>query len=238
MSATKLTLQYLRENSGLPGPRGNLELLHRFLREADEKLIADCLAVIREDTRNSPEEFLGMCGVAGQALQCAAKPQALAAHLRKYAGHGSWRIREAVAIAIQELPCPTLEDRLAVTARLECDDDFTHRAIVAGLCEPRNLTSGGGMAGVFAHLRRATDRLAHDNKLTAAQDALRKALGYGWSVAVAAAPTTGRAEFETLLRLPGKHVRWIVAENLKKARLVKAGGEWVEKLRRRTVAAT
>lgn len=229
---SKLNLHSLRENSGLPGPRGNLELLHRFLREADEELIADCLAAIREDTRNSPEEFLGMCGVAGRALRLAAKPQTLTAHLRKYAGHGSWRIREAVAIAIQELPCPTLEDRLTVTARLECDDDFTHRAIVAGLCEPRNLTSGAGMAGVFAHLHRATKRLAHDDKLTPAQDALRKALGYGWSVAIAAAPNTGRAEFETLLRLPGKHVRWIVAENLKKTRLAKVGREWVERIRK------
>ena len=233
MSATKLTLRYLRENSGLPGPRGNLELLHRFLREADDELIADCLAAIREDTRNSPEEFLGMCGVAGHAVRTGSKPQALTAHLRKYAGHGSWRIREAVAIAIQELPCPTLEDRLAVIARLEGDDDFTHRAIVAGLCEPRNLTTGEGMAGVFAHLRRATERLTHSNKLTDAQDALRKTLGYAWSVAVAAAPAMGRAEFENLLSLPGRHVRWIVAENLKKTRLAKVGREWVEKLRRK-----
>ena len=47
MSATKLTLRYLRENSGLPGPRGNLELLHRFLREADDGdviLLHDCYA--------------------------------------------------------------------------------------------------------------------------------------------------------------------------------------------------
>ena len=37
-----------------------------------------------------------------------------------------------------------------------------------------------------------TATLAHDNKLTDEEDSLRKALGYGWSVAIVHAPAEGK----------------------------------------------
>ena len=51
---------------------------------------------------------------------------------------------------------------------------------------------------------------------------LRKALGYCWSVAVAALPGPG---FDRLARWAASDdpdVRWVVRENLKKARLTRA----------------
>jgi hypothetical protein len=65
-------------------------------------------------------------------------------------------------------------------------------------------------------------------RLTDGQVALRKALGYGWSVAVAASPEVGKAAFEAIALNPGKHIRWIVRENLKKRRLTGMDARWVE----------
>ena len=48
---------------------------------------------------------------------------------------------------------------------------------------------------------------------------LRKALGYGWSVVIVAAPARGRAVFERLAASDHPDIRWIVRANLAKARL-------------------
>lgn len=57
------SIKYLLENSNLPGPRGNLELLYAFSKNADLKIADKCLSFIKEETKNSPEEFVGMCGI-------------------------------------------------------------------------------------------------------------------------------------------------------------------------------
>jgi hypothetical protein len=46
-------------------------------------------------------------------------------------------------------------------------------------------------------------------------------LGYGWSVAVAAAPEAGLPLFERLRASADPDARWIVKENLRKARLTR-----------------
>jgi hypothetical protein len=48
---------------------------------------------------------------------------------------------------------------------------------------------------------------------------LRQALGYCWSVAVAADPATGLPRFRTLAAADDPDVAWIVRENSRKARL-------------------
>ena len=48
---------------------------------------------------------------------------------------------------------------------------------------------------------------------------LRQALGYCWSVAVAADPDLALPAFEALEASADPDVRWIVRENLRKARL-------------------
>jgi len=50
---------------------------------------------------------------------------------------------------------------------------------------------------------------------------LRKALAYGWSVAVAAAPEDGVPMLQNLLANPDKDVQWIGREDLKKNRIKK-----------------
>lgn len=63
------TIENLLENSRLPGPRGNLELLHSFVKNATVNEINECLTFYKDDLHNSPEEFVVMCGVVGLCIQ-------------------------------------------------------------------------------------------------------------------------------------------------------------------------
>lgn len=56
---------------------------------------------------------------------------------------------------------------------------------------------------------------------------LRQALGYCWSVAVAALPEEGQAALEKWFSSDDADVRWIMRENLRKQRLVRVDAAWV-----------
>ena len=106
------------------------------------------------------------------------------------------------------------------------------RAAAAALSEPRLLRQTQNARAVLEILdqitmgvEKADDRRSEDF-LT-----LRKGLGYCWSVAVAALPEKGKALMEKWLVRPDKDIRWIMKENLKKARLVRMDAEWVGKWR-------
>ena len=60
---------------------------------------------------------------------------------------------------------------------------------------------------------------------------LRQALGYGWSVAAAADITIGLPALGRWLSDPNVDVRWIVRQNLTKARLAKVAPDWIERAR-------
>jgi hypothetical protein len=83
-----------------------------------------------------------------------------------------------------------------------------------------------GVTGTDANARRSDELKA-----------LRKGLGYCWSVAVAAAPEVGRPAFEALVdrAVEGgdRDLRWIARENLRKRRLERADPNWVPALRAR-----
>jgi len=224
----EITIESLKKNSGLPGPRANLGLLDTFIRDCDQENVQDCLSELKEDTENSPEEFVGMCGVVGYSMLNWRDDELLVGHLRKYAIHRSWRVREAVAIAIQEIPFDTLEERTDLTRRLESIDPLVNRAIVAGLCEPRNLKKQVGSRAVIDHLQRATALLDKTGKLTTGEESLKKALGYCWSVALVEDFEYGSKVFESLFEIKNKSTKWIIQENLKKNRLQKKYKNWVE----------
>lgn len=57
---------FLQEESGLPGPRGNLELAQAFADLGDEDRIQNYLSIKREEAPvNSSKMFLTFCGVVG-----------------------------------------------------------------------------------------------------------------------------------------------------------------------------
>lgn len=222
-----IAIDYLLENSNLPGPRGNLELMYGFAREADAASVRACLGYIRDDTANSPEEFVGMCGIVGYATLNRGNTVGALAFLRPYASHASWRIREAVAMGIQEISAGRLAETLDALAPWVAGNSYERRAAVAGLCEPKLLGEAKLTERVLAVLGTITGGFGHDAKLSDGDDSLRKALAYGWSVAIVHAPEAGKKSFEKLFALPGKHVKWIMKENLKKNRLVRMDPDWV-----------
>ena len=57
---------------------------------------------------------------------------------------------------------------------------------------------------------------------------LRRALGYCWSVSVVAFPEKGKNMMERWFQSEDKNIRWIMRENLKKNRLARMDGKWVE----------
>ena len=86
---------YLKANSGLPGPRANLELVEAVGEEADADLLWRLSA--------SSDEFLALCGTAGLGRLAATDSEAVLAWLRELAEDPRWRVREGVAIALQRM---------------------------------------------------------------------------------------------------------------------------------------
>jgi hypothetical protein len=203
---------YLAEHSGLPGPRGNLELIGAAAEELD--------IVTLEALSGSPDEFEACVGVVGLGRAIPDGRTDLVSALRGHAGDGRWRVREAVAMALQrwgdaDLPAMVTEaERWGGGGRLE------QRAAAAGTCEPRLLGDQAIARRVIALLDGITATLpgAADRR-TDTFRTLRQALGYCWSVAIAADPVDGLAAFARWRRDRDPDVAWVVRENLGKARL-------------------
>lgn len=208
---------YLQANSGLPGPRSNLELLVA----AGELLSAAHAQRLREES----DEYLRCCGVItlGRLYrEPGADRAALRGELTEYAADDSWRVREAVAMAAQRIGD---EDFPALVELLESwladPRPLVLRAAVAAICEPRLIRTPPAAAVALSACERATHSLlawpAHQRRRPDART-LRQALGYCWSVAVAAEPAGGLPVF-TALGEDDPDLAWIVRSNRGKARL-------------------
>jgi len=229
------SIQHLLTHSGLPGPRGNLTLLSTFAHKATAEEVNESLSFLADDLPNSPEEFVAMCGIVGSFIRHRGDlATALSLH-RPQASHRSWRVREAVAIGIQEVAEGREAEVISLLGGWEEGNPLEKRAVVAALCEPKLLKDFGQAVRVLQLLGQMTkDFEGNNDRLDDGLSTLRQALGYGWSVVVAACPAPGKKAFEFLCGLPGKHVRWIVRENLKKHRLHVMDPDWVDSLRART----
>ncbi len=209
---------YLREHSGLPGARANLELAEAV---ADAGDAVDFTRLISTD-----DEYLVLCGVVGlgHVLAVGRSPD-VEARLREHATDHRWRVREGVAMALQRLgdaDAPRL--RRLTRDWAEDADPLVQRAAVAGVCEPRLLRSPDTRAHALALCQAVTASLAGRPAEQRASDGvrvLRQALGYCWSVAVAANPAAGLPLFAVLSGQTDSDVQWIVRENRKKSRLAR-----------------
>ena len=214
-------VDFLLENSHLPGPRANLELAYAVAEEASPSLIGDIAS--------SESEFLGACGAIGLGRLLAAGDETAAARLRDLAGDPRWRVREGVAMGLQRLGDSDPVRLISLCEEwVEGGSWLVLRAVVAGICEPRLLEGPLPLDWVLDILDEATRRLAAaspEDRRTEDHRVLRKALGYCWSVAVAAAPDRAFPRFERLASVEDRDVRWVVKENLGKNRLRRADPE-------------
>jgi len=211
-----LVAAYLTANSHLPGPRGNLELAHAFADWAPDPLV-DALAA-------DDDEFVRFCSVLalGERLARRGDP-ALVATLREHARDPRWRVREAVATGLQRVGDRDLVRLVAIIESWVADPDpLVQRAAVAAICEPRLLRAAGGARAALGACRAASARLAslpRDRRRDADVRTLRQALGYCWSVAVAADPASGLPAFAELEASADPDLAWIARENRRKARM-------------------
>ncbi len=206
---------YLAANSNLPGPRGNLELVAAAGEVADRGRAAALIA--------TGDEFSVVCGLVASGRLFGEGDDSQAAVLRLHAPDGRWRVREGVAMGVQRAGDADPERAFALVEGWASDPDpLVERAVVAAVCEPRLLRDPAFARRALALLTTITGALAGrppDERRQAEVRTLRQALGYGWSVVVAALPDEGLPAFERLARSPDPDVAWIVRENLKKARL-------------------
>ena len=219
---------YLRAHSNLPGPRGNLELLDVASMAADP---ADLKRWAALDPGTAPGDapagFVACVGVAGLGRLVAAGDRSLLPALHRAANDPRWRVREAVSIGLQYWGDADMAAMLTEVEGWAAGTPLQGRAAMAALCEPRLLHDRAVVARVLAVLGRltATVRDAADPR---AEDlrVLRQALGYGWSVAIAADPEAGLRAFDPWLDDANADVRWIVRQNLAKSRLSRAAPDW------------
>lgn len=207
--------------SGLPGPRANLTVAARAAAGASADDAARWLA--------SGEEYLALC--AAIAFGHLRDVEAL----RALADDPRWRVREGVAMGLQAIGDADFAALLALARDLAASGSpLQARAAAAGLCEPRLLRRAPDRAvATVAVLDASTALLAATPARERRADgfkALRKGLGYCWSVALAEAPPSARTSFERLAESDDPDVRWVVRENLRKSRLARADPEWTAAL--------
>ena len=218
---------FLLEESGLPGPRGNLELAHAVAKEGNEEQFNHFLTFHAEE--NTPEVFVVFCGVMGLGKLAATQPE-LFNRLREYASDPRWRIREAVATGLQLKGDQDMGLVLREMKRWIKGSWYEKRAAAAALAEPRLLKQPKHAKQVLQILDKITASMETDAK--SKDDSFkvfRQGMGYCWSVAVAALPGEGKPMMEHWLDSEDKDIRWVMKENLKKNRLVKMDAAWVNK---------
>jgi len=230
--------EFLLAESGLPGPRGNIELAKAVAEEGNEELFRRYLQLTADRApTNTAEEFLAFCGLLGLGRLLAEGRRDVLVALRVAATDPRWRMREGVAMALQRWGSVDMEGLLQQMEVWALGSPLEQRAAAAALCEPALLSSETYVRRTLLVLDTITGSMLQvgDRKSDAFR-ALRKGLGYCWSVAVAARPDLGKPAMEKWLGHTGTDVRWVMLQNLRKNRLSRADAAWVQHWRDRLEA--
>ncbi|MFX1559483.1 MAG: hypothetical protein ACFFBL_02735 [Promethearchaeota archaeon] len=229
--------RYIVENSNLPGPRGNLELASAFeeivsdqtSKNSVEEIWELCSSMSNfsatEAPVNDPKEFIAFCGTRGLGAIGAVCPEyqeKTLFYLRTLAQDSRWRMREAVAMALQKLLSGgDINIRRELEDWIDEGDWLVLRGVVAGIAEPSLLKDRVfAKWALEAHSKVLQKIRASPNRKSDEFRTLRKALGYSLSVVVKAIPSLGFHLLEELIKMDDADMKWIIKENLKKKRLV------------------
>jgi hypothetical protein len=208
---------YLTVRSGLPGHRANLQLADAFAS------IAHRATILR--FADLDDEYLRFCGTEAIGRLILEEPDddSLCALIRRRATDDLWRVREGAARALQIVGDADRARLRTIVGEWDGDaNPYVRRAAVAAICEPRLLTDPATQTAALHACREASESIAvlpASERKTPGVRNLRQALGYCWSVAVAADPDAAMPAFERLRAVDDEDIRWIVASNLTKSRL-------------------
>lgn len=229
---------YLRRESHLPGPRSNLELLQAA---ADEASLERCQHWLIFGPQAAPadptDEFLACCGTVGLGRLAAEGGWEHLETLRWLANDPRWRVREAVAMALQRVGAIHMDRLLDEMEAWAGGTLLERRAAAAALAEPPLLTRPPQIERALRILDRITTALlAETNRRQEAFKTLRQGLAYCWSVVVVALPEAGLPLMEKWLQCDDPDVRWLMKENLKKNRMNRMDPAWLARWRGNGVA--
>jgi hypothetical protein len=222
--------EFLLAESGLPGPRSNLELIDAVAQIGSEDTFLRYLTY-KQDVAptNSKEEFLASCGTVGLGRLITEGKKEYLNTLRILSSDPRWRTRESVAIALQIVGVSKMDELINIMAEWSQGNCFEKRAVAAALCEPKLLSNKEQAIEVLKILNKITEAIsAVVDRKDEGFIALKKGMGYCWSVAIVAAPEVGKKLFEQWINNEDKDIRWILRENLKKNRLMKMDESWVK----------
>ena len=219
---------FLLDESGLPGPRGNLELVDAVAQAGDIDRFRRYLAYDADSAPyGSSLEFLPVCGAVGLGRLIAEGQADLLDTLRPYASDPRWRVREGVAIGLQKFGDKDIDGLLLAMEVWVRGNLLERRAVAAAICEPRLLKKKENAKRALHLLDKITEDLTHEqNRRQEDFKVLRKSLAYCWSVAAAADPQDGRILMEKWFLIHDSDVLWIMKENLKKNRLRRLDPSW------------
>lgn len=210
--------QYLLDESCLPGPRSNLELVEAAALEGDiEKFKRYVAYDANQAPCGSQLEFFSVCGVVGLGRLISEGHFDLLDTIRSHASDPRWRVREGVAIALQKYGDKDMDSLLLEMEKWSHGNLLERRAVVAAICEPRLLKKFEHTQKVLGLLDQITEDLTQEsNRKSEEFRVLRKALAYCWSVAVVANPNYGKKLMNKWFAGQDLDIRWIMRENLKK----------------------
>ncbi len=152
---------FLLKESGLPGPRGNLELAHAVAQEGNKNQFDHFLTYHAEE--NTAEVFVVFCGVMGLGKLAASQPE-LFKRLRGYASDPRWRIREPVATGLQLTGDQDMDLLAREMKKWIKGNWYEKRAAAAALAEPRLLKQSKHARQVLQILDSITGAMEADRK--------------------------------------------------------------------------
>lgn len=223
--------EYLLKESGLPGPRGNIELGQAVADVGNETLFRHLLSFTADVApTNTQQEFLAFCGTIGMGRLLADGDIEKFKVIRPLASDPRWRIREGVAMALQRLGMKDMGSLLDEMEKWSDGNPLEKRAAAAALCEPALLKDKSDAAKVLGILDHITASISSmEDRRSDEFIVLKKGMGYCWSVAAAAYPEAGKKAMEKWFSSKDKDIIWIMKENLKKNRLERKDPEWAKK---------
>lgn len=226
---------FLLGESGLPGKRANLELV-QVVADMGNRALFEAYLTNGPETAptNSPQEFLALCGIVGLGRLVAEGQSDLLAAIKHHANDPRWRMHEGVRMALQRLGEKDMERLIDEVEGWVEGSCLERRAAAAALCDPGLLRDKEHARRTLAILDAITASVHEaDERSSDGFMALRKGLGYCWSVAVAALPDAGKPLMEKWIQSGDRDVLWIMKQNLGKKRLERMDAEWVEAWRGR-----
>jgi hypothetical protein len=220
--------RFIIDNSNLPGPRGNLELIFGLAEIYDDLDVLLRWTKITEKQAdvNNPKSFLPICSaVCLGKIYTKTKDRQIIAILKQLANDGRWRMREAVAFGFQLIGEDDFNELKTIFSQwIKKSNNFEKRAMLVALAHPKFLNEENSKF-CFEIAEIVLKEMDRENNF----DVLRKGLEFTISVFASANLKSG---FNFMKRWIGKDkvIDKIIRENLKKNRVARKNPDEVKKL--------